>query len=250
MRIRGVFFDLYGTLILYGDTKAAWAAWLESFHRHLQAHGLEMSHDEFARACDGFFGRDEPPARDDSLTVFERRIAVLCADLNLRLAPTDIGTIADTIADAWHQYVTLDAEAKSVLEALGQRRPLALVSNFDHPRYVRALLTRHGLDGYFAAVVISGEAGVSKPDPRIFQMALAQTGLAPADVIHVGDTHEDTDGARAAGITPVLLARPEGATERSALDYRTDHESEPAGDTHGNEVLRIGALKELIDLVD
>ena len=249
MNVRGVFFDLYGTLLLYGDTRAAWADWLGSLHAHLQAHGLAMPPDELARTCDGFFGRDEPPARDDGLTVFERRIAVLCTDLNLTLAPADIQRIADAIADAWHEHVTLDPEARSVLETLGKSRPLALVSNFDHPRYVRALLARYDLDRHLRSIVISGEAGVSKPDPRIFQLALKETGLNARDVIHVGDTVEDTEGATAAGITPVLLSRPEGATKRSALDYRSEQQTEPDGSVHGDDVLRISALKELLSLV-
>jgi HAD superfamily hydrolase (TIGR01509 family) len=249
MKARGVFFDLYGTLLLYGDVKSAWAAWLRRLHTHLQAHGLTLSLDELAKACDGFFAHAAPPDRGEGLTMFERRIAALCIDLKLCLTPTDIRTIADSIADAWHEYVTVDPEARLVLETLGASRPLALVSNFDHPRYVRTLLAKHGLDRFFQSIVISGEAGASKPDPAIFQLALAETGLTASDVIHVGDTIEDTDGAIAAGITPVLLERPEGATKRSALDYRSEHQIEPDGSGHSEDVVRIRALNELLSLV-
>jgi putative hydrolase of the HAD superfamily len=55
-------------------------------------------------------------------------------------------------------------------------------------------------------VVDSVVVGAEKPDVRMFSAALAVAGdgIAPADVVHVGDTlPADVAGARAAGITPV-----------------------------------------------
>jgi putative hydrolase of the HAD superfamily len=47
---------------------------------------------------------------------------------------------------------------------------------------------------------------VEKPDPRFFEIALERSGARPETTIHVGDLYEvDVRGARAAGITPVLL---------------------------------------------
>ena len=40
MKTRGVFFDLYGTLLVYGDMRAAWWAWMEAFHTKLAEFGL------------------------------------------------------------------------------------------------------------------------------------------------------------------------------------------------------------------
>jgi FMN phosphatase YigB (HAD superfamily) len=55
-------------------------------------------------------------------------------------------------------------------------------------------------------VVDSSVVGAVKPDPRIFEIALARAGpgIRAADVVHVGDTlSTDIAGARAAGITPI-----------------------------------------------
>jgi putative hydrolase of the HAD superfamily len=55
-------------------------------------------------------------------------------------------------------------------------------------------------------VIDSTVAGVSKPDPVIFGLALDAMGLAPDAVWYVGDTPAfDVDGARNAGLTPILL---------------------------------------------
>jgi putative hydrolase of the HAD superfamily len=46
--------------------------------------------------------------------------------------------------------------------------------------------------------------GAAKPDPRIFEVALARAGVARAEAVHIGDTlTQDAAGAEAAGITPI-----------------------------------------------
>ncbi len=70
------------------------------------------------------------------------------------------------------------------------------------------MLARTGLDALVDAVVTSAEFGAAKPDRRIFDHALALAGVPARDAQHVGDDVEaDVEGARAAGITPVLVAR-------------------------------------------
>jgi putative hydrolase of the HAD superfamily len=94
-----------------------------------------------------------------------------------------------------------------VLDELGRRGTvLAVVSNWDSslPR----LLDRLELTSRFSAIVVSALAGVSKPSPRIFEEALARTGVAASEVLHVGDhPAEDYEGARAAGLSALLLDR-------------------------------------------
>lgn len=55
------------------------------------------------------------------------------------------------------------------------------------------------------AVVDSGAVGFAKPDPGIFQIALEALDLPVAQVVHLGDTSIDIDGAVAAGIQPAHL---------------------------------------------
>jgi putative hydrolase of the HAD superfamily len=56
------------------------------------------------------------------------------------------------------------------------------------------------------AVIDSHHVGAEKPDPRIFQVALAALGVPSDRAVHVGDTaRTDVDGALAAGIRPVHL---------------------------------------------
>lgn len=92
--------------------------------------------------------------------------------------------------------------ALSRMRATGRR--LVVVSNADG-RLAEALASA-GLAPFFDAAIDSHEVGVEKPDPRIFAIALEQVGGEPAQAAHVGDLyHVDVVGARAAGLTPVLV---------------------------------------------
>jgi putative hydrolase of the HAD superfamily len=88
------------------------------------------------------------------------------------------------------------AEALARLSSAGLA--LACVSNWD------VSLGRHlaesRLDGYFAEIVSSAEAGVAKPDPEVFRLALERLGVEPSRTVHVGDGDSDSDGAASAGI--------------------------------------------------
>ncbi len=94
------------------------------------------------------------------------------------------------------------ADALARLRAGGKR--LVVVSNADGR--LGTLLEGAGLAPFFDAAIDSHDVGVEKPDPRIFGIALGRVAAQPAEAAHVGDMyHIDVVGARAAGVTPVLI---------------------------------------------
>lgn len=96
------------------------------------------------------------------------------------------------------------------LEALRLAKELfgkiALVSDSD-PGIAEEILKSKGVRGFFDAVVVSGEVGVRKPDPRLFLEAARRVGASPKECVMVGDTVNDVEGAKAAGMRAVLLRR-------------------------------------------
>ena len=111
----------------------------------------------------------------------------------------------------------LEAEARlllPVIRRLGPRagaadlltrlrpRTLIAVSDFDAEAKLEALGLRHHFDHTYAAE----RYGALKPDPLVFRAALADLGIAPSTLLHVGD-RPDTDGlaARAAGCRALIL---------------------------------------------
>jgi HAD superfamily hydrolase (TIGR01509 family) len=57
-------------------------------------------------------------------------------------------------------------------------------------------------------VVVSGEVGLMKPDPRIFALAAERAGLAPAELLFVDDSKRNTDAAAALGFDVHLFDDP------------------------------------------
>jgi putative hydrolase of the HAD superfamily len=250
MRIQGIFFDLYGTLLVYGNMKQAWLDWLSTFYGLLKKQGLNIPKETFAQECDGFFSSKEPAADGNNLTALERRINALCLQLGHKLGKRELRAIADRIAAAWQAHISIDPQTVPVLSALKRNMMVGLVSNFDHPPHVRCVLSDNGLGNCFDTVIISGEVGVKKPDPAIFSFGLLQTGLAPNDVVYVGDTHEDVAGAIAAGIRPILLARLHNRTNSDALDYQSAYSDEgfPQNRSCHHDVTVITSLQEILDI--
>lgn len=83
---------------------------------------------------------------------------------------------------------------------------LGVLSNFG--THLRDILGRVGLLAHFDFVVVSAEVGLAKPDPRIFELALAQAGRPRDRILYVGDhVGDDIEGARGAGIDAVLIDR-------------------------------------------
>src|SRR5947207_14985163 len=62
-----------------------------------------------------------------------------------------------------------------------------------------------GLDIAWDAFANSTEVGTRKPDPRIYQAALTQSGVAPAETVFVGHNQAELNGAHALGMTTVAL---------------------------------------------
>jgi len=98
--------------------------------------------------------------------------------------------------------VTLYDDVLPALEQLRARFRLFAISNGN------ADLATIGLGRFFEHALAAREAGVLKPDPRIFELLLERAGLGASQVVHVGDDAvADVDGARRAGLTPVWLNR-------------------------------------------
>ena len=124
--------------------------------------------------------------------------------------PEGTEEIIDTLAEA-HQRVGLwtvaiegaVATVRALKEA-GHR--IGVVSNAEGR--VERDLDGAGYAGLFETVVDSHVVGVEKPDPEIFRIALERMGVAPESAVYLGDVPAvDVAGARAAGLTPVLLDR-------------------------------------------
>ncbi len=129
-----------------------------------------------------------------------------------------LGTISD--ADHWRRLggrLGLGDEALARLHEdffAGDELDLALVAYLGRlrPRYHLGLLSnvgdngrqmfaeKWGILGCFDSVTLSAEEGLMKPDARIFRLALARAGVAPAEALLVDDVLANVEGARQVGM--------------------------------------------------
>jgi len=107
----------------------------------------------------------------------------------------------------WFDDMTLPEDTALVLETLRSRYKIGLITN--GPSHIqRHKIERFGLAERMDLLVVSGEFGIHKPDPAIFQHAITELNVAPDEALFVGDSLEyDLPGAAAAGLPFVWFNR-------------------------------------------
>lgn len=105
--------------------------------------------------------------------------------------------------EAWLLY----PEVIETLAALKQRGLLlAVISNFDSR--LLAILDGLHIGASFADIFVSSMVGSAKPQPRIFDVALARYGLTADQALHIGDSEtHDLQGAKNAGVRALIIDR-------------------------------------------
>ncbi len=118
-----------------------------------------------------------------------------------------------TQASVWRLY----PEVVKVLTYCRKRGTiLGIISNWDS----RLLEVCQALDltGYFDFIIASAQAGVSKPHPHIFQLALQKAGVPAGRALHIGDSlHDDIEGARRVGLDTLWIDRPKACHGHALL---------------------------------
>lgn len=175
-----------------------------SCHSHAveAAHVTEMEHHGKAAVDAEFRARRIGNDTTRQQPYFDAILAALQVSDALRPAIIAALREEDARETIWRVVHDDTVEVLTTLAARGYT--LGVVSNADGR--VAAALAGCGLGAHFRVIVDSGVVGVEKPDARIFQLALEACGAEPQQTLYIGDIYEiDVQGARNAGITPLLL---------------------------------------------
>lgn len=203
--IKGVMFDFSGTLLRVEPTEE----WLAAA---LAETGIRLTEEEFGAtarrlteygALPGGLSPQHMPAHLetawDQRDISPEQHRAAYGGL-IRAAGITDPELAQALYDrhmtpaAWRPY----PDTGPTLRALRHRElPVAVVSNIGWD--LRPVFRTHGLDELVDAYVLSFELGAQKPDPVIFRTACDRLGLAPAEVLMVGDSREADGGALALG---------------------------------------------------
>jgi 2-haloacid dehalogenase len=119
---------------------------------------------------------------------------------------------ADLIAayfDRWGEMLRgTIAESVGILEELHAAAvPVFALTNWSAETFPLAL-ERFSFLNLFQGVIVSGEEGVIKPDPRIFCLLVDRFGLAPDRTLFVDDVAANVEGALRLGFQAVRFTSP------------------------------------------
>lgn len=191
-RVRGIVFDLDGTLV-DGFQGIATAVNAARAAEGLSALSVAEVTSHVGRGLEDLLASTLPaPALARGIVAFRRTYDRVC-ETESREMPDARRVLTELAARGFRLSVAsnkLAAFTRRILRALALETPLTVV---------------HGPD----------TAGAAKPDPAMVGACLAAMGILPEDAIYVGDMPLDVDAARRAGVGIVLLAG--GAAPRAAL---------------------------------
>lgn len=123
----------------------------------------------------------------------------------------DPDNAAERFVELLGEQSILLPHAEQVVRELSAHLPVIIVTN-GITSIQRNRIGRSPLKDLISGMVISEDAGVSKPQPEVFLMALKPLGIAPSEALMVGDSiNSDIRGANNAGID-VCWFNPKGET--------------------------------------
>jgi HAD superfamily hydrolase (TIGR01549 family) len=200
--VRAVLFDLDDTLFDHAGCARDALTAVQGLHPRLAAtsfDALERTHAALLEDLHGDVMLGRLPLDDARRERFRRLLAAYGVEDSEGIA----AEVASMYRDAYREARRAVAGASTLLAAVGKHARVAVVSNnlLDEQQEKLKLC---GLEAHVDALVVSEEVGVSKPDSRIFRIALERLDSAPEDAVMVGDSWSaDIEGALAAGVPAV-----------------------------------------------
>lgn len=183
MTIKAVIFDLGGVLLRTAD-----------FSPRDQLSGrLGMSRYELEEFI--FGGESGKQAQSGEITV-QQHWENLRRQINYSLQEFSV------LLDEFFAQNELDQAMMEYVRKLHQTYKTALLSNaWDDLRQV--ITEKWHFEDVFDAMIISAEVRLTKPDPRIFQLALERLGVKADQAIFVDDMQRNVEGAKAVGLQAI-----------------------------------------------
>jgi putative hydrolase of the HAD superfamily len=184
-----VFFDIGG--VMYDDTVYA-----RALDRGLRELGARFTDAEFAEVY--------AQAKAEQAGSFRDRLA------RRFLGPgADVEALERVVARFWsYPPGSLFPDVLPCLQALAGEYRLGILAN--QPSAVKDALVRDGVAGFFELWNVSEDVGLEKPDPRLYEGAVAAAGVPADRSVMVGDRLDrDVRPARAAGMRTVWVLRGE-----------------------------------------
>jgi 2-haloacid dehalogenase len=193
MRVKGIVFDMYGTLVDVGAVAEAckeMAPEPVAFNTQWRAKQLEYT---FLRTLMGKYR--------DFWTVTEEALEFAIQSFGLQVPPEQ----RNQVMEAWLQP-TPYADVEAALPRLKEKYLLAILSN-GTPKMLQTGLQRTGLRPHFRWVISADAVKLYKPSPEVYRLALKQMRLEKNEILFVSSNSFDVVGSKNFGFKVCWINR-------------------------------------------
>jgi len=201
MNIKHVFFDLDHTLwdFEYNSEK--------TFAHIFEQNKIDVNFNDFMKEYVPINKKYWKLFREEKVSKSDLRFNRLKESFNeLKFNAGDflINQLAEQYIDYLPTNKTLFEGAFEVLEYLNKKYQLHIITNgFEEVQHKK--IKNSNISPYFDKIITSEKAGVKKPNPKIFNYAMALTNAIPKESIMIGDNFEaDILGAKAVGMHTIF----------------------------------------------
>ena len=212
-KIRALLFDVNGTLIDIETDE-----WMEEAYRaishFLTYQGIRMRRFEvrdlyFQLMKEQFAAKTEKYPEFDVVAVWREFLRRQATDFTRSLDPEKLRHMPLFLAEVQRgvsrKRLVAFPQIREILPELKTQYSLAIVSDAQ-TAYAIPELHRAGLAEFFDPIVISGDYGYRKPDPRLYRTALEKLAIGPEEAVFIGnDPFRDVEGARQVGMKTILF---------------------------------------------
>jgi putative hydrolase of the HAD superfamily len=229
MEVRALLFDVNGTLIDIETDE-----WMEQAYRaiahFLTYQGIVLHRGEvrdlyFKIMKEQFAASTEIYPEFDVVAVWREVLSRCATGYTRSLGPEKLRHMPLFLAELQRgitrKRLAAFPRTSEILTDLKTRHCLAVVSDAQSA-YALPELQSVGLADFFAPIIISGDYGYRKPDPRLFQAALTKLQVRPEQSIFIGnDRFRDVLGARQVGMKTILFCPNgiQGGSPETEPDY-------------------------------
>ena len=203
MNITFVWFDI-GYTLLYMQRETTYQKALREFGIDVPLAVIEK---EF-HLTDKLFMREYPGGFLQPRVVFmPAYLGVVNYQLGLSVNLCELDACWEAIKQNVDNYwLPFNGVEEVLLELKRRSIGLGIISNWDCT--ARDIMSAAGLIDFFDHLIISSEVGSSKPDSRIFNLALQKASVKASRCMYVGDNYyDDCLGSRKVGMNALIINR-------------------------------------------
>lgn len=122
--------------------------------------------------------------------------------------------------------IYLYPDARNVMDTLKKKYRLTMITN-GASVWQREKIEKLDIEDYFEEIIVSGELGHHKPNPKIFQEMTERTGVTPDEIMYIGnDYRKDIQGAKTSGWRTAWVKRTDEKRDETVPDYTISELSE------------------------